>query len=131
MDMVVQARSADQAATADREGAAPAVMGRAAAALLDAASIPWDSGLNERAPEHMERMEGEGQRVMAAATRDLDPAGFDPADDLLGYVTELQVTSLVGMVDPPRDKGRGGQWELGKLIARRSAARAKTSPATK
>ena len=62
--MVVQAGSTDQAATADREGAAPAVMGRAAAALLDAASIPWDSGLNERAREHMERMEGEGQRVM-------------------------------------------------------------------
>src|SRR5215468_3539966 len=90
MDMVVQAGSADRAATG----------------LLDGASIPWDSGLNERAREHMERMEGEGQRVMAAATRDLDPAGFDPADDLLGYVTELQMTSLVGMVDPPRDESR-------------------------
>src|SRR5262244_899903 len=90
MDMVVQAGSADRAATG----------------LLDGASIPWDSGLNERAREHMERMEGEGQRVMAAATRDLDPAGFDPADDLLGYVTELQMTSLVGMVDPPRNESK-------------------------
>ena len=52
----------------------------------------------------MERMEGEGRRVMAAATRDLDPAGFDPDGDLLGYVTDLQMTSLVGMVDPPRDE---------------------------
>src|SRR5260370_35873670 len=52
----------------------------------------------------MERMEGEGRRVMAAATRDLDPAGFDPDGDLLGYVTDLQVTSLVGMVDPARDE---------------------------
>jgi Ca2+-transporting ATPase len=43
---------------------------------------------------------------MAAAARDLDPAGFDPAGDLLGYVTDLQVTSLVGMVDPPRDESR-------------------------
>jgi P-type Ca2+ transporter type 2C len=86
------------------KGAAPAVMGRAATALRDGTSIPWDAGLNERAQEHMERMEGEGMRVMAAATRDLDPAGFDPHGDLLGYVTELQMTSLVGMIDPARDE---------------------------
>src|SRR5205814_1017861 len=54
----------------------------------------------------MERMEGEGRRVMAAAMRDLDPAAFDPAGDLLGYVTELQMTSLVGMVDPPREESK-------------------------
>jgi P-type Ca2+ transporter type 2C len=86
------------------KGAAPAVMGRAATALRDGTSIPWDAGLNERAREHMERMEGEGMRVMAAATRDLDPVGFDPAGDLLGYVAELQMTSLVGMIDPARDE---------------------------
>ena len=39
---------------------------------------------------------------MAAATRDLDPDRFDPDGDLLGYVTGLQLVSLVGMVDPPR-----------------------------
>jgi Ca2+-transporting ATPase len=88
------------------KGAAPAVMGRAATALKDGTSIPWDSGLNGRALQHMERMEGEGYRVMAAATRDLDPAGFDPAGDLLGYVTDLQMTSLVGMVDPARDESK-------------------------
>ena len=54
----------------------------------------------------MERMEGEGRRVMAAATRDLDPATFDPGGDLLGYVTDLQMTSLVGMVDPARDESK-------------------------
>jgi Ca2+-transporting ATPase len=86
------------------KGAAPAVMGRAATALRDGASIPWDSGLNQRAQEHMERMEGEGMRVMAAATRDLDPTGFDPVGDLLSYITELQMTSLVGMIDPARDE---------------------------
>src|SRR5262249_48514406 len=66
------------------KGAAPAVMGRAATALRDGTSIPWDSELNERALQHMERMEAEGYRVMAAAIRDLDPARFDPAGDLLG-----------------------------------------------
>ncbi|HEX6521565.1 MAG TPA: HAD-IC family P-type ATPase [Streptosporangiaceae bacterium] len=88
------------------KGAAPAVMARAATALSGGRTIPWDARLNQRAQEEMERMEGEGQRVMAAATRDLDPAEFDPDGDLLRYVTALQMTSLVGMVDPPREESR-------------------------
>src|SRR5690242_6502029 len=88
------------------KGAAPAVMARAATALSGGTSVPWDSRLSDQGREQMERMEGEGRRVMAAATHDLDPSAFDPAGDLLGYVTELRVTSLVGMVDPPRDESR-------------------------
>ncbi|WP_327325355.1 HAD-IC family P-type ATPase [Streptomyces sp. NBC_01210] len=88
------------------KGAAPAVMARAATALSAGATIPWDAELTRRAQEQAERMGGEGRRVMAAATRDLDPAGFDPDADLLAYVTDLQMTSLVGMVDPPRDESR-------------------------
>ena len=88
------------------KGAAPAVMGRAGTALAAGKTIPWDADLSQRAQDHMERMEGEGWRVMAAAMRDLDPAAFDPAGDLLGYVTELQMTSLVGMVDPPREESK-------------------------
>jgi Ca2+-transporting ATPase len=88
------------------KGAAPAVMARGATALSAGTRIPWDADLNERAHAHMERMEREGRRVMAAATRDLDPAGFDPDGDLLGYVTKLQMTSLVAMVDPARDESK-------------------------
>jgi Ca2+-transporting ATPase len=88
------------------KGAAPAVMERAATALSDGASLAWDAEMNQQHEAHMERMEGDGRRVMAAATRDLDPAGFDPEGDLLGYVTGLQMTSLVGMVDPPRDESK-------------------------
>jgi Ca2+-transporting ATPase len=88
------------------KGAAPAVMGRAATALSEGQNIPWDAGLAGRAESHMERMERDGRRVMAAAVRDLDPATFDPAGDLLAYVTDLQMTSLVGMVDPPRNESR-------------------------
>ena len=86
------------------KGAAPAVMARAASALCGSASLAWDAELSEQHRAHMERMEGEGRRVMAAATRDLDPAGFDPDGDLLGYVTNLEMTSLVGMVDPAREE---------------------------
>ena len=88
------------------KGAAPAVMGRAATALAGGKTVPWDADLSQRAQAHMERMEGEGRRVMAAAVRDLDPATFDPAGDLLAYVTNLQLTSLVGMVDPPREESK-------------------------
>ncbi len=86
------------------KGAAPAVMALAATALSKGSAIPWDADLSDGATAHMERMEAAGRRVMAAATRDLDPAGFDPDGDLLGYVADLQMTSLVGMVDPPRDE---------------------------
>jgi len=82
------------------------VMARATTALCGGEVITWDASLNEQHQAHMERMEGEGRRVMAAAMRDLDRAAFDPDGDLLGYVTELQLTSLVGMVDPPRDESR-------------------------
>ncbi|MFF5012112.1 cation-translocating P-type ATPase [Streptomyces sp. NPDC001165] len=88
------------------KGAAPAVMARAATALRDGTTVPWDAELRERARTHVERMGGEGLRVMAAARRDLDPAAFDPDGDLLAHVTDLQMTSLVGMVDPPRAESR-------------------------
>ena len=88
------------------KGAAPAVLARAAGALAGGQSIPWHAGLNARAQEHLERMGGDGRRVMAAAFRDIDTADFDPDGDLLSYVHDLLVTSLVGMVDPPREQSR-------------------------
>ena len=60
----------------------------------------------KKAEDAVTRMEGEGQRVMAAAVRDLDPATFDADGDLLGYVTDLEMASLVAMVDPPREASK-------------------------
>ncbi|AZM92139.1 HAD-IC family P-type ATPase [Streptomyces sp. W1SF4] len=88
------------------KGAAPAVTSRAATALAAGESVPWDAELAGRAEAQTLRMGGEGLRVMAAATRELDPDGFDPDGDLLGYVTGLCMTSLVGMVDPPREEAK-------------------------
>jgi len=88
------------------KGAAPAVMERAACALSGGASVPWDADLSGRARAAMERMEGEGWRVMAGATRDIDPERFRPDGDLLDYVTDVQMTSLVAMIDPPREESR-------------------------
>jgi Ca2+-transporting ATPase len=84
------------------KGAAPAVMGRATRALSNGELIAWDEDLRGRAETNVQRMGGEGLRVMAGAYRDLDPDEFDPEGDLLDYAEELVMTSLVGMVDPPR-----------------------------
>ncbi|MGV9316871.1 cation-translocating P-type ATPase [Streptomyces sp. NPDC003691] len=88
------------------KGAAPAVLERASSALSDGRTVPWDDGLRGRAREAVARMGGEGHRVMAAATRDLDPAEFDPGGDLLAWTAGLRMVSLVGMVDPPREESR-------------------------
>ena len=84
------------------KGAGPAVIGRASTALAKGESVPWTEEANARASTAMADLGARGLRVMAAATRDIDPAAFDPDGDLLALVTDLQMTSLVGMVDPPR-----------------------------
>ena len=63
----------------------------------------------------MERMEGEGRRVMAAAMRDLDPAAFDPDGDLLGYVDRA------GDDQPGRD-GRPASRRVRAAVASAQAA---------
>ena len=84
------------------KGAAPAVIGRATSALSQGESVPWGDAANERAQGEMDRLGGKGLRIMAAATRDLAPAEFDPEGDLLSLVHDLQMTAIVGMIDPPR-----------------------------
>ncbi|HET8978806.1 MAG TPA: cation-transporting P-type ATPase [Solirubrobacteraceae bacterium] len=88
------------------KGAAPAVMSHATSALSAGQQIPWDADLRDRAQANVQRMEENGLRVMAAGYRDIDPGSFDPDGDLLGYVDGLKMTSLVGMVDPPRAESK-------------------------
>ena len=88
------------------KGAGPAVIGRAASALADGESVRWGEEENKRSNEEMERLGGKGLRVMVAATRDLDPADFDPDGDLLSLMKDLQMTAMVGMIDPPRAESK-------------------------
>ena len=83
------------------KGAAPAVIGRASTALAKNENVPWSKELNTPGQE-MDRLGGKGLRIMASATRDIDPQGFDPDADLLSMIHDLQMTALVGMIDPPR-----------------------------
>ena len=68
------------------KGAAPAVMDLSATALSNGSTIAWDPDLARRAQHNVERMAGLGQRVMAAAMRDIDPDAFDPEGDLLAHM---------------------------------------------
>jgi P-type Ca2+ transporter type 2C len=88
------------------KGAAPAVMSHAATALAGGRSIPWDADLSARADNNVQRMGGDGLRVMAAGFKDLDAEAFDPNGDLLGYVEGIEITSVVAMVDPPRAESK-------------------------
>jgi len=84
------------------KGAAPAVIGRATTALAKGESVAWGEQQNERASQEQDRLGGKGLRIMASAIKDIDPADFDPDGDLLSLVQGLQLTAMVGMVDPPR-----------------------------
>lgn len=70
------------------------------------ATVPVDSVKDVYLSEN-ERLGRQGLRVMAVASRDLDPASFDPsAADLLPLVSELRMLALVGIVDPPRAEAK-------------------------
>jgi Ca2+-transporting ATPase len=58
------------------------------------------------ATEANDRMAEGGERVMVVAQRDLDPATFDPAGDLLGLVQDLTLLAMAGIVDPPRAEAK-------------------------
>src|SRR4029077_17545817 len=59
------------------KGAAPAVMSHATTALAAGTSVPFDEAAQKVAQTEIDRMGALGLRVMAAATKDLDPASFD------------------------------------------------------
>jgi Ca2+-transporting ATPase len=104
--MAVFTRASDDVVRCFVKGAAPAVLGRVGTAVAAGDTVPWDDDLRTRTDGHIQRMGEDGLRVMASAIRDLDPATFDPDGDLLSYVDALQITSLVGMVDPPREASK-------------------------
>ncbi len=84
------------------KGAAPAVGSRSTKVMSGGTSVAVDDDLREKAAGASRRLGEQGLRVMAAAYRDLDAATFDPGGDLLAYVADLHLTSIVGMIDPPR-----------------------------
>jgi Ca2+-transporting ATPase len=65
--------------------------------------------------EENDRLASQGLRVMATARKDLDPQTFDASADLLEFIDDLTILTLVGIVDPPRPQAKAS-------IARAKAA---------
>ena len=84
------------------KGAAPAVISRTTTALANGEAVEWSKDLADRASTQMDRLGGKGLRVMAAAIKDISPGDFSPDGDLLALLSELEITAIVGMIDPPR-----------------------------
>jgi Ca2+-transporting ATPase len=72
---------------------------------VDGSAAPVEEG-RERAEAENDRLAGEGLRVLAVASRDIDPAAFNPAGTLLDLVQELTLLALVAIVDPPRKEAK-------------------------
>jgi P-type Ca2+ transporter type 2C len=71
----------------------------------DGGTVPAE-GARDRVLVENDRLAGEGLRVLAVATRDIDAAAFDAGGDLLAQVQDLTLLALVGIVDPPRKEAR-------------------------
>jgi Ca2+-transporting ATPase len=75
----------------------------------DGSTVPMAEG-RDRVMAENDRLAGEGLRVLAVASKDFDPASFDPGADLIEAVQGLTLLALVAIVDPPRK-------EAGEAIA--------------
>jgi Ca2+-transporting ATPase len=93
------------------KGAPDVILGRSSS-VRDADGSSLDvEGYRDRIMAENDRLAGEGLRVLAVASRDIDPAHFDPNATLLDEVQGLTMLALVAIVDPPRK-------EAGDAIAR-------------
>jgi len=88
------------------KGAPDVLLARSSEARnVDGRAIPIDD-YRDRIIEENDRLAGEGLRVLAVASKDFDPASFDPAGELLDQVDGLTLLALVAIVDPPRKEAK-------------------------
>jgi P-type Ca2+ transporter type 2C len=71
----------------------------------DGSVVPVDD-YRDRVLAENDRLASEGLRVLAVASRDIDPADFDPKGVSADQVQGLTLLALVGIVDPPRKEAR-------------------------
>jgi P-type Ca2+ transporter type 2C len=89
------------------KGAPDQLLARAATVYdADGGPRPANGEFRDRYLAENRRLGEQGLRVMATARKDFDPAAFDAGADLLPLVDDLELLSLVGIVDPPRPAAR-------------------------
>ena len=70
----------------------------------------FPGGASERLTDEMRakvlaenmRIASQGKRVLGLAQREFDPLTFDPSGDLMALMQDLEMSALIGEVDPPR-----------------------------
>ena len=84
---------------------------RAARPLVARSGTPTAARARGRRPRRVlaenDRLAGDGLRVLAVASRDIDPADFDAGGDLLDEVQGLTLLALVGHRRPAAQGGAG------------------------
>jgi Ca2+-transporting ATPase len=88
------------------KGAPDVLLARSAQARnVDGSAVDIEE-YRDRVLTENDRLAAEGLRVLAVASRDFDPAQFDPKGELLDQVQNLTLLALVGIVDPPRKEAK-------------------------
>jgi Ca2+-transporting ATPase len=88
------------------KGAPDVLLARSVAARgADGEAVPMETGRDQVIAAN-DRLAREGLRVLAVASRDIDPEVFAPDGELLAEVRDLTLLALVGIVDPPRREAR-------------------------
>ena len=72
---------------------------------MDGSTVPVEAG-RDRVLAENDRLAGEGLRVLAVASRDIDSGAFDPTGPLLDEVEAWTLLALVAIVDPPRKEAK-------------------------
>jgi Ca2+-transporting ATPase len=79
----------------------------------DGSVLPIDDH-RDRVMAENDRLAAEGLRVLAVASRDFEPAAFDPGGSLLDEVQAITLLALVAIVDPPRKEAKDAIAECKK-----------------
>jgi P-type Ca2+ transporter type 2C len=88
------------------KGAPDVILGRSSS-VRDADGSSRDvDGYREQIMAENDRLAGDGLRVLAVASRDIDPAHFDANAMQAEAVERLTLLALVAIVDPPRKEAR-------------------------
>lgn len=88
------------------KGAVPALLDRSVSQAWNGEQRPLDDAARASVNQTVNELGGRGLRVMAAATREIPAADFDPSGDLVALVKELTLGAITGMIDPPRPSSK-------------------------
>jgi Ca2+-transporting ATPase len=84
------------------KGAPDVLLARATRVLEPAGETALDDPARDALLEENRNLAGRAMRVLALGGRRIPAGRFDPADDLAGWVQDLTLYGLVGIIDPPR-----------------------------